>query len=297
MIRDSRSTRVVLAALLAVAFLLVTVDARAGDRSPLAPLRTAGAAVFGPLELAARAVARPVGITVAGITRIREREAEIARLRQDNAALRAQLGGAAAERDFVRQLDGLLDGLLGTAGRGGHRMIPARVVSFDADRAFSWAAAIDRGTLDGVRRDMTVVNTHGLVGRVVSVGPHTATVLLAVDPASSVGVRVLPSREIGTADGAGQDPLQLRLFDQRARLRPGSRVVTFGSPGARPFVPGVPVGEVVRVRSFPGGLSQVATVRPYVDFTSLDVVGVVQSAGAGTARVETGHGDAGGAGG
>jgi rod shape-determining protein MreC len=292
MIRDSRGTRLVLGALLAVAFVLVTIDTRAGERSPLDPLRGLAAGVFGPLEQAARAATRPVGRTVGTISRIAEHEDQIARLQRENAALRARAGAASADRVLEKQLDALL----GAAGRGRYEVVPARVVALDADRGFSWSVAIDVGTGDGVRRDMTVVNGDGLVGRVVSAGPHTATVLLAVDPISSVGVRVLPSREIGTVDGLGTDPPRLRLFDQRARLDRGSRLVTFGSRGARPFVPGVPVGEILQVRSLPGGqpggqpggLSQVATVRPYVDFTSLDVVGVVVEPPRSSARKKLG---------
>jgi len=284
MIRDSRATRLVLALLLVVAFALVTVDVRASERSPLDPLRGSAAAVLGPLQQAARAVTRPVTSTVAAIGRIRGQRAEIARLRSENAALRAQAGAAAADRDLATQLDALL----GAAGRGRYDVVAARVVALGADRGFSWSVAIDVGTRDGVRRDMTVVNGQGLVGRVVSVGPHTATVLLAVDPVSSVGVRVLPSREIGTLDGAGAGPLRVRLFDQRSRLQPGGRLVTFGSRGERPFVQGVPVGEIARVSSQAGGLSQVATVRPYVDFSALDVVGVVVEPPRAAARARTG---------
>jgi rod shape-determining protein MreC len=271
LIRDSKGTRLVLGLLLAVAFALVTIDARGGDGSPFDPLRRAAAAVFGPLEKAGRAVAHPVSSVAKSIARIGDHEAEIARLQRENETLRNQAAAAAIDRDLAAQLDTLL----GTAGRGRYRIVPARVVAFDADKAYSWSVAIDAGTRDGVRRDMTVVSGAGLVGRVVSAGPQMATVLLAVDPISSVGVRIVGSREIGTADGGGPAALSLRLFDQRAPLKPGGRVVTFGSRGARPYVVGVPVGEIVRVRSVPGELSQVATVRPYVDFTALDVVGVV----------------------
>ena len=53
---------------------------------------------------------------------------------------------------------------------------------------------------------MTVLNGDGLVGRVKTVGPTTSTVLLAVDPESSVGVRLEGSMEVGftTGQGVGQ---------------------------------------------------------------------------------------------
>lgn len=61
-------------------------------------------------------------------------------------------------------------------------------------------------------------------------------------------------------------------------MKNGDRLVTFGSQADKPFVPGVPVGEVVRVDPAGGGLTRNVYVRPYVGFTKLDIVGVVVQA-------------------
>jgi rod shape-determining protein MreC len=59
-------------------------------------------------------------------------------------------------------------------------------------------------------------------------------------------------------------------------MRPGDQIVTFGStPSGRPYVPGVPIGRVISVPATPGALTQTALIAPYVDFTALDLVGVV----------------------
>ena len=60
-------------------------------------------------------------------------------------------------------------------------------------------------------------------------------------------------------------------------LRPGQELVTFGSVGGRPYVPGVPVGVVSAVTTPPGSLTPTALVKPFADFTGLGVVGVVVS--------------------
>ena len=52
-------------------------------------------------------------------------------------------------------------------------------------------------------------------------------------------------------------------------------VVTWGSRNGAPYVAGIPIGEVTAVQSSPRQLSAQATIAPYVDFTSLDLVGVV----------------------
>jgi rod shape-determining protein MreC len=61
-------------------------------------------------------------------------------------------------------------------------------------------------------------------------------------------------------------------------LQPGQKLVTFGSVGDQPFVPGVPIGEVTEVQGSAGSLTQNALVKPFVDFTTLGVVGVVVAA-------------------
>src|SRR5256885_16384070 len=58
-------------------------------------------------------------------------------------------------------------------------------------------------------------------------------------------------------------------------MAPGQRIVSFGSQGDRPYVPGVPIGTVLRLERNPGSLTRTAIVRPYAHFTSLDVVAVV----------------------
>jgi rod shape-determining protein MreC len=52
-------------------------------------------------------------------------------------------------------------------------------------------------------------------------------------------------------------------------------LVSFASIGNRPFVAEVPIGRIVRVLPAPGQLFRQAVVAPFVDFTSIDVVGVV----------------------
>lgn len=125
---------------------------------------------------------------------------------------------------------------------------------------------------------MTVLNGEGLVGRVTTVGPNTATVLLANDPDFTVGTRMEKTDELGFATGQGSRPLSVQFLNGKADVKKGDRLVTFGSSKDKPFVPGVPVGEVVRVDPSGGDLTRTVFVRPFVGFTKLDVVGIVVQA-------------------
>jgi rod shape-determining protein MreC len=261
----------VLVLLLAISFALITVDIRGGDDSPVSPLRTAASSVFGPAERGVSAAVDPVGRAVGAVKDAGESKDERERLKDENARLRQQLAGTQLDRNRA----GELDRLLRVAASGQYKVKPARVIAVGPAQGFSWTVTLDVGTRDGITPDMTVVNGDGLVGRVTLVGPMTATVLLAVDPSFSVGTRLAGSMEIGITSGQGEGPLKLSLLNGQAQVKKGDRLVSFGSEGAKPFVPGVPVGEVTEVASTPGSLTRTVQVKPFVRFTALDTVGVV----------------------
>jgi rod shape-determining protein MreC len=208
---------------------------------------------------------------VSGIAAIGENDQRINELEQENDALRLQLRTSEVDRNRAAELDDLL----GLAGVGQYRIVPARVIAVGSARGFLRTVTIDAGSRDGVKVDLTVVNGDGLVGRVIEVGPGTATILLITDPEFVVGIRMAGSMEMGTVSGRGPEPLGLELFNPQALLERGDMMVTLGSRDGRPFVPGVPVGTVLTVRSTPGALTRSADVLPFVDVTSLDLVGVV----------------------
>jgi rod shape-determining protein MreC len=125
-----------------------------------------------------------------------------------------------------------------------------------------------------------VLNGNGLVGEVTSVGPDTCTVLLITDSSSQVGVDLAPSGEVGWVTGPGKTrsgtgQLALQILNGSAVLKPGMQLVTSASVRDRPYVPGVPIGMISSVLNRAGALTARANVTPYVDFTSLGVVGIV----------------------
>ncbi|MGA5419313.1 rod shape-determining protein MreC [Streptomyces lavendulocolor] len=272
--RDTRESRLLLVLLVAIAFALITVDIRGGEESPVDGARRAAATVFGPVENSVASAVNPVGNAIAAVRDSGERHDRIAELERQNAALKAKLGSDDRNRSRVRELDNLLK----KAGAGQYGIKAAEVIAIGAAQGFSWTVTIDAGSDDGIKRDMTVINGDGLVGRVTTVGPGTSTVLLASDPDFTVGTRMERSDELGFATGQGDRPLSVQLLNGKAKVKPGDRLVTFGSRADRPFVPGVPVGEVVRIDPSTGNLTRNIFVRPYVGFSKLDVVGVVVQA-------------------
>jgi rod shape-determining protein MreC len=270
-VRDSRRTRVVLGVLLIAAIALMTLDFKDGG---LSPARNVGADIFGPIEQVAHDVSDPVTSLFDSITGGPSAQSTIADLQRENAQLRAQLSAVQLSKADDAQLTALLQ----LAGRGGYRIVAASVIAVGGD--YSDSVTLDAGTNDGVKLNETVLNGSGLVGTVTQVSSQTSTVLLATDASSVVGVRLAGSNQIGEVTGTGKSMagggmLRLTLFDANGVLQPGQQLVTFASVGDQPYVPGVPVGTVVSVQDSAGALTQSALVRPFADFTTLGVVGIV----------------------
>lgn len=274
--RDSRRARLILGVLLTAALVILTVDHRTGDSSPLRPLRAAGAYLFGTVEQFGGGMVRPVGGFVHAILTAPAAKERIEALKKENAKLRTGL--LADKLDAGRAKE--LKRLLGLTGAGGYKVVTGNVVARRGRPGFEDAVQIDIGADDGVRPEMTVLNGDGLVGRVVYASAHTSTVVLLSDPALAAGARLEGGKEIGVVHGVGENGrlVQFRLLDSTASMNRGGRIVSFGSQNGKPYVPGVPIGVIERVESTPGELTRIAYARPYADLTALDVVGVVVEA-------------------
>lgn len=265
--RGQRRALVLLAVLSAI---LVTLDARGESFS--GP-RSAARSILDPAQQGVTALVAPVGRFFGGLADLGDSRRRIDELEAQNAELsrrlrESELTGARAEE--LRRLRLL-------TGQGQFTVVPATVTGLGPALGFEWAVTVDAGRRDGVRPDQTVVSADGLVGRVKEVTDSSAVVVLAVDPGSSVGVRLAGGRQLGLASGNGLGPLTFTPLDPQTRIKVGDRLVT-GPYGGSTYVAGIPVGEVTAVSGDPGAPAREATVRPYVGFSSLDLVGILLSA-------------------
>lgn len=272
----ARSTRLLLIGLLLASLVTITVDSRAGDRGPLAAIGRIGASIVTPLQEGVSAVVRPIGSFFSNVVRAGSLRAENEQLQASIARLRTQLQEyfqLRRERDeLFRQVQ--LEDEIGIQGFG------ARVVA-EGPSNYEWTVIADKGSADGVYDDMPVMSGSGLVGRVVQVYPTAAQVMLITDPNSSVTARLAESGELAQLQGNRDEDLRFSLVDPEVEVGPGELVVTSGyrlgdGTEAGWYPPGIPIGEVSVVENDPADLERVVYVRPYVDFTRLDLVLMVQ---------------------
>lgn len=151
-------------------------------------------------------------------------------------------------------------------------LLGARIIS-RAPNNQSGILVVDRGSADGVKMNMVAVSDAGLVGKVVSVGDHTAEILLILDREGAAGAMVQETRTLGVVEGSREGQGLLRMVDlpYDAKLKKGQVVITSGMGGI--FPRGLPVGEIIRVEG--SGLDKFGVVRPFVDFSRLEEVFLV----------------------
>lgn len=266
--RGSRRLRLTLVLLLLSAFTLTALDYNSAQTGPLAALRRGIDTVFGPLERVVGNGADAVGNALGGLPRLGSYQSENAKLQREVDALRGQVASQAGLQCQVDQLNALMHLVSYT----GYHPVPAHVVAVGPSGAFEWTATLDAGTADGLHPGMTVVTGAGLVGRTTAVAAHTATVLLLADPGFTVGGTLISQASVGFARGNGAKPMTYTLASTRSQVRRGDVLLTTGSGT---YAAGVPIGTVISVTPDTNAITRSATIVPFVDVGSLDLVGVI----------------------
>jgi rod shape-determining protein MreC len=270
MTAPTRGQRRAVILLLLLSVVLITLDHR-GDA--FGGVRSAAHSLVDPAQDGVTTLVAPVGRFFGGLGDLTDSDRKIDALENENAELRRQL----REGELSATRSAELEKLELLSGQGGLTVMPATVTGLGPSIGFEWTVTVDAGRRDGLQPDQTVINSAGLVGRVKQVGDSSATVVLAVDPGSAVGVRVAGGNALGVAAGNGLGPLTYTPLDPATRVKVGDRLLT-GPYGGSTYVAGLPVGEVTAVSGDPGAPAREATVTPYVSYASLDLVGIVLGA-------------------
>ena len=167
--------------------------------------------------------------------------------REDNQTLRseldrlkvrnAELEGRAREADRLAALLNF---------RQAHVDVPmavARVIGGSPDSG-SLVVNIDRGSRDGVRRDMGVITPDGVVGKILAVYPDVSQVILLGDKESGVGALLASSRTQGVVKGSGKPELSMDYVSNDAKVSAGEVVLTSGQD--RIFPKDLPLATVTQ---------------------------------------------------
>ena len=197
------------------------------------------------------------------IARYEQLERTSAEIRQENNRLREQLGFSQAMR---------------------YQHIPAEITGRDPNILFS-SFVINKGKHAGLDVDMPVIayqnGIQGLVGKIVQAGAFESLVMPLYDRNCFISSRLADSRYEGIVEGGGDPELTLlmRFIRKRARdeINFGDMVVSSGMGGIYPA--GINIGRVTRINYEENELSMEVELEPSIDFSRLEYVFVIISAG------------------
>jgi rod shape-determining protein MreC len=265
-------SRLLLVILLVTALFFITLDLRGVSLTKGS--RSVTQTILSPVQRTVSTIFSPVGRFFGDVKNFGKTNAELTQALATNKLLKSKLAADSDAKGQLLQLKAVLD----LAGRGNYKVAAARVIARGSASSFSQTITIDAGSSSGIRSNMTVISQNGLVGVVKSTTSSTAIVLLMSDPSFKVGVRIARSQSVGVLSGLGSTEYSLVLLDPSGTIKTGDILLTNGSEGNRPFIPGVPVGVVVGADNSAASLTQTATVNSYANLNDLGIVSVVLSA-------------------
>jgi rod shape-determining protein MreC len=190
--------------------------------------------------------------------------AELDRLKIRN----AELEGRALEADRLAALLNFRNAHAETP------LIVARVIGGSPDSG-TQMINIDRGSRDGIRRDMGVITPDGVVGKIFAVYPDISQVLLIGDKESGVGALLSDTRTQGPVKGTGEPLLSMDYISNDEKVTAGEAILTSGQD--RIFPKDLPVGTVQDFVSEPKTPFMKIRVKPAARLDRLEEVLILQT--------------------
>lgn len=204
----------------------------------------------------------------------------VKKLTKKNKELESQVNELTEENSLLAQnkyeLERLRDLYQLDQDYSSYEKIAANVIGKDSGNWFD-IFTINKGSKDGIKKDMNVISGGGLVGIVTDVGKDYAKVRAIIDDESSVSVSFANTSDTGIVSG------DLKLMDdgvmnvtevlKDAKVTEGDMVVT--SKISDKFVPGILVGYVTNIKLDSSELTQSGQIIPVVDFKHIGEVLVI----------------------
>lgn len=238
----------------------------------LKPVDNVALTVAAPFASVSSGIAGGIGDGISAVT-------QGPRYRSEALGLQRQVGMLIHENLMLqeqRHENALLTRMLGFKDLNNHLdLVPARIIATGPD-SLSPSVIINRGSRDGVRFGMSIVDPGGyFVGTVSQVENNASKVLLMVSPSSSVGAIDEKTRATGVLEGVYGSLPRFKFVVTSAALHPGDFVVTNGADNLNPRM--ILLGQIVGIHHSDVSEFQVADIQPAANFQNLELVQVVRN--------------------
>lgn len=195
-----------------------------------------------------------------------------------NVALTRELTELKEQLTELRNSEALQKDSLVHSINSGYTFLTANIINNSLNSVNNFIT-LNKGSDDGVRPEMGVFNSDGIVGVVYLVSNSRAIVIPLLNSKSSVSCRVKGSNSFCSLSWDGGDPRYSNLIDlpRYAQFETGDTVVTSGFSSI--FPGDLPVGTVERIEDSADGMFYTVRVKLFVDFSRLTSVFIVGNDG------------------
>lgn len=157
-----------------------------------------------------------------------------------------------------------------------YHKVAARVVGRDSNNWYN-TFVIDKGTADGIQKDMNVIAGEGLVGIVAEAGKHYSKVRSIIDDKSNVSAMFLKTSDTcivkGNLESIFNGVIDVEMINKEAKIENGYEVVT--SHISTKYLQGILIGYVSDISDDPTSLTKTAKLTPVVSFDKLETVLII----------------------
>jgi rod shape-determining protein MreC len=273
-----RRRRAVLALLVVCSIVLLTASF-GGSGDSTNPLQRGVFEIVSPIQDGASRALKPFRDLFGWVGDTLHAKGQNKKLTKERDEYRQQVAKLQAEQTQNEELRKLLD-MNQNANLDQLGPVQARVFSA-SPQLWLQQVIINKGRSDGVRKDMPVLTSAGLVGRVIFAGNGSATVKLITDPAFQVMGQTADGKVNGVVSPASGSPnaLVMKLLSSSdTPIRRGDLITTRGTDGSL-YPPNVVIGKVTSVQDA-GTDAAVVHIRPAVNVRNVDDVEVLTKVGA-----------------
>ncbi len=202
-----------------------------------------------------------------------ELQARIDRLEEENRLLLEQLKKYQSDYYSLNEMKSLLEIKDEFAS---YPMVGAKVIAKENGNWFS-KFTINRGSNDGIEKDMNVIAAGGLAGIVTQVGPDYAVVTSILDDQMNVSAIGRTSRAscmvMGDIDAMSEGYIRLMYMKKDADIREYDEIIT--SPTSSKYLPDLTIGYAVLLQTDPNNMTMSGYLIPAVDFENIENVMVI----------------------
>jgi rod shape-determining protein MreC len=220
--------------------------------------------LFAPIQSGVQAITNAFSGGVERVENLKTLEQENAKLKRQIVDLEHTLDGREEQGRENERLRALLRLPVPDAALP---LQVARVVGRNPDNWYQ-RVILDKGQDQGIKVDAVVSDQRGLIGRVVTVSPHTSLVALITDPTFAVSVLNARTRSAGVVMGQGDQWPSLRYLDQPEKWKVGDRLITSGLGGS--FPKGLAIGKIVKIKSASDMFFPELRVQPNVPLDTIE---------------------------